>query len=360
MNSTISLSILGWDERLEQSFIEHSRRGMEPGRVALVVRDAYTVLSKCGSLPAQLSGAFRHHALDGELPAVGDWVALQVPDGGSAIVHAVMPRHSALSRKVAGTETREQVMAANIDGIFVVSSLTSELNLRRIERYLTSAYNSGAAPAIVLTKADLHHDVSSVVSEVEAIAPGTPVHALSARTGAGMDELLTYFVAGQTIALIGSSGVGKSTLVNHLAREELLAVQSVRTDDKGRHTTTYRRMVALPTGGFVIDTPGMRELQLWEGSLEDAFDDIEDLARQCRFNDCRHADEPGCAVREAIQKGVLAPSRLSSYDKLQRELRFVESKRDARSRSQRRDKIKARTRASRQKAKLESSRGRSR
>jgi ribosome biogenesis GTPase len=247
-----------------------------------------------------------------------------------------MQRNTALTRKTAGRETVEQVLAANIHWVFVLSAPTGELNPRRIERFLTAIFDSGARPAIMLTKADLVSDPFSHVRQLNQICPGVPVHAVSVPAGRGLEALPRYFMGNRTAALIGSSGVGKSTLLNHLAGGPIERVQTTRSDDKGKHTTTYRRLVVLPAGGAVVDTPGMRELQLWDGSPEEAFADVMALAQRCRFADCRHSGEPGCAVSAAVAAGEIAQSRIDSYNKLQLELRHIQAKKDKRARTERR------------------------
>ncbi|CAN5728827.1 ribosome small subunit-dependent GTPase A [soil metagenome] len=355
-----SLAELGWDDRFESDFSPHRARDLEPGRVIRSIRATYSLTTERGPVTGRVSGAFRRDAGEVDLPAVGDWVALEAEGQDAAAIRAILPRRSYIRRKVAGERTREQVIAANLDFVFIVSSLNSELRPRRIERYLTSAYDSGATPVVVLTKADLHYDPEQAVAEVAAIAPGTPVHAVNCLTEEGASLLRGYFDDNRTVALIGSSGVGKSTLVNTLAGSTVLVTRDIREDDKGRHTTTHRELVSLPRGGHVIDTPGMRELQLWDGSVEEAFADVEELAASCRFSDCRHDREPGCAVQAAVEAGTLAPSRLESYRKLERELRFVRAKQNARSRAEERKRDKHIGKANRQRMKLEQTRDRNR
>jgi ribosome biogenesis GTPase / thiamine phosphate phosphatase len=327
---------LGWDEELDQQFEEHRDLGLVPGRVAVEHRGLYAVRIDAGDIWAELAGKLRHAAAGrGELPAVGDWLALQLRDDGRATIHAVLPRRTKISRKVNLAEAEEQVLAANVDTVFLVTSLNRDLNVRRLERYLATAWESGAQPAIVLNKADLCpiEDRPELVAQVEAIAFGVPVHTVSAATAEGVDELEPYVGTGHTVVLLGSSGVGKSSLINRLIGEERLATNETRYgDDRGRHTTTHRELVGLPRGGLVIDTPGLRELQLWESSdgMSETFSDVEQLAHECRFSDCEHETEPGCAVREAIRNGTLTSERLESYRKLQRELARLERRRDAR------------------------------
>ena len=348
----ITLASLGWDDYFETRFTTFASAGYVPGRVATQHKGAYVVLSEYGRLDAAVSGKLRYDASGAaELPVVGDWVALAVrPDEQAATIQGVVDRRTRFSRKVAGFESDEQVLAANIDVVFLTTSLNADLNPRRIERYLTMAYESGAAPVVVLTKADLCEDIPAALEAVQEVAIGTPVHIVSAVTGEGFDDLQAYTAGHKTVALLGSSGVGKSTLVNEMAGEELLRVQEIREDDaRGRHTTTHRQMVVLPDGGIVVDTPGMRELQLWEASdgLSGSFQDIADVAEGCRFRDCTHAQEPGCAVRAAVDAGTLKAERLASFNKLQRELMYLERKRDQRLASQETRKWKIRHKAMR-------------
>jgi len=331
----LSLTELGWNEHFEQ----HRPEGeLVPGRVAVEHRGAYAVYTDDGEAWSELAGKLRYEAAGrGELPAVGDWVALQLRPEGRGTIRAVLPRRTTISRKVNLSETEEQVLAANVDTIFLVSSLNRDLNIRRLERYLATAWESGANPAIVLNKADLCpvEDRAELLAGVEAVAFGVPVHTVSAVTGEGLDELAGYFAEGRTVVLLGSSGVGKSTLINRVIGDERLETQEIREgDDRGRHTTTHRELLRIPGRGLVIDTPGLRELQLWggEGSegLGETFQDVVDLAAACRFADCAHETEPGCAVRDAIRAGTLPAERLDSYRKLQRELARLERRRDVR------------------------------
>ena len=327
------LTRLGWHERFAAHAAGWMEEGFEPGRVAVEHRGAYTVFTAEGPVEAALTGKMRFDATDrGELPAVGDWVMLErSPGGGRAVVRAVLPRHSHFSRKVAGDTTEEQVLTANIDTVFLVTALNQDKNLRRIERYLALAWESGAVPAIVLTKADLCENVLEAIAEVGAIAPGVPIHAVSIVTDEGFDELGSYFTGNRTVSLLGSSGVGKSTIVNRLAGTDM-KVQAIREDGKGRHTTSHREMILLPEGGIIVDTPGMRELQMWEANegLEVTFNDVAAFAAECRFNDCSHDSEPGCAVKLAVERGELSEERLASFRKLERELAFLERKVDKR------------------------------
>ena len=307
-------------------------------RVAREDRDRYTVLSRSGALSAVLTGRFRHEALTrADLPAVGDWVMARAEAGGPATISALLPRASAFMRKVAGDTTQEQVVAANVEAVFLVCGLDGDFNPRRVERALTAAWESGAQPVVVLNKADLASDVAARVAETEAVAPGAPVVALSALEGNGLDALSPWLVPGHTIALIGSSGAGKSTLTNALLGEARQATGAVREEDsRGRHTTTHRELVPLPSGALLLDTPGMRELQLWgdDSGLEGAFPEVTELVARCRFSDCTHASEPGCAVLEALASGVLDAARFAAWLKLQRELRYLAGRQDARIRAE--------------------------
>ena len=329
------LPALGWTEGHTNEFEPHAAAGYVPARVAAQHRGAYVLFSEQGELRADLAGRLSHEAAgSGDLPAVGDWVAVRPrPDEGAATIHAVFARRTKFSRKVTLAAAEEQVLAANVDAVFLLMSLNEDFNLRRLERYIATAWESGAQPVIVLTKTDLCPEWELRLLEVEAIAFGLPVHAISNLTGDGLDLVRSHLAPGRSIALLGSSGVGKSTLVNTLAGEELLATQAIREDDgEGRHTTTHRQLVLLPGGGIVLDTPGMRELQLWESSdgLSETFADVEALAAQCRFTDCAHRTEPGCAVQAAIEAGTLPFGRWASYKKLQRELAHLERRLDKR------------------------------
>lgn len=328
------LHLLGWNERWEGYWKEYESDGLAPARVLAEQKSLFRIAGEFGEQWAEPAGRLRYRAAArDEWPAVGDWVTVDVrPQERRAIIHGVLPRASRFSRKAAGRETAVQVLAANVDTGFIVTSLNRELNPRRIERYVALVWESGASPVLLLTKADLCEDRGPLVSEVERVAIGVPVHALSAVTGEGLDALATRLAPGRTAVLLGSSGVGKSTLVNRLVGHDLLAVQPVRAeDDRGRHTTTSRQLIVLPGGALLIDTPGLRELSLWESKagLGHAFEDIAALAADCRFPDCQHQHEPGCAVQDAIEAGDCDAARLESYRKLQRELAYLERRNNA-------------------------------
>ncbi len=332
------LDALGWNAGLAAAFaavpLPRNVPFLEPARVSEEHRDALRVLTDRDDLVADCAGRLRHHAASAlELPAVGDWVAVAArPHEGRATVHAVLPRSGALVRKAAGTRTVPQVLAANVHVVFVVTSCNADLNPRRIERALVTVWDGGAQPVVVLNKADLAPDADALAATLAAELPGAEVHAVSAADGRGVAALAAHCVPGRTLALLGSSGVGKSTLANRLLGAELLATGGIReADARGRHTTTSRHLVLLPSGAALIDTPGLREIALWAGETDvgDAFEDVEELAAACRFSDCRHATEPGCAVRAAIDAGELDAERLESSRKLARELRRAAAKQDA-------------------------------
>lgn len=313
----------GWNDGFAAAFAERASTGRVPARVTLEYTHIYRVVTEEGETLARVAGRLRHHAQSrADFPAVGDWVVLEPVPEGDARIHAVLPRRSRFSRRAAGDVTEEQVLAANIDTVFLVGGLDDNFNPRRIERYLVVANESGATPVVILNKADLVADPIPHIDAIREIAPGVDVHAVSTRRPESLEVLRQYLGVGRTAALLGSSGVGKSTIANRLVGFDLLQTRDVRiTDSKGRHTTTGRQMVLLDRGGVLIDTPGMRELQLWEagGALGDVFADIAELAANCRFRDCTHRHEPGCAVRAAAASGELDTARADSYLKLEAE-----------------------------------------
>ena len=336
----IDLADYGWDAAWAAAFEEFAGSGLGPARVVRQARDRSSLITADGESAGEVSGRFRHRALGpADYPAVGDWAAVRPVERGSCLIEALLPRRSCFTRKAAGEAIEAQVVAANVDTVFLVSGLDGDFNLRRIERYLTTAWSSGAEPVIVLNKADLRPDLDNVVAETSGVAPGVPIVAVRALAEGGLERLTPYIVAGRTVAFLGSSGVGKSTMINRLLGEERFATapMSDAAAGRGRHTTTVRELVRLPGGALLIDTPGMRELGLWadDEGLDRTFDEIDGLAAQCRFPDCGHEHEPGCAVRAAVESGALDVGRWQSYLKLRRELRFLETKKDEKTRRQR-------------------------
>jgi ribosome biogenesis GTPase len=331
----LTLEGLGWKAHFASAFAAQVAPGVVPGRVALEHNHVYRVMCETGEYLAEATGRLKHLA-EGrhELPAVGDWVALRIDNsGGHSQITAVLPRVSKFSRKRAGAWTEEQVVAANIDTVFLVSGLDGDFNPRRIERYLLLARNSAAQPVVILNKADLADDVPEAIALIHELAPDVPVVAVSAADGAGFDALQAYLGAGQTVALLGSSGVGKSSIVNRLVGEAVLPTRSVReSDSRGRHASVHRQMIPLPTGGLVIDTPGMRELQLWgvDEGMPGTFEDVEGLAGTCRFRDCQHRQEPGCGVKAAVDAGTLDSARYDNFIKLQDEREVMARRQDER------------------------------
>jgi ribosome biogenesis GTPase / thiamine phosphate phosphatase len=327
------LETLGWNTFFLNNYRNVETVDLLPARVISQSRDSFQVYCQYGELTANIAGKLRYDPDKEKIyPAVGDWVVIKpIIDEGKAIVHAVLPRKSEFSRKAAGERTEKQVVAANIDTVFIVCGLDGgrNLNLRRIERYLTLAWSSGATPVIILNKADLCSDIGTLVRGVEDATQGVQVFTVSAKEQTGLEFLKTFLAEGQTVAFLGSSGVGKSSLINALLGTNRQQTNEVRPDDHmGRHTTTKRELIILPAGGIVIDTPGMRELQLWagEGELQETFRDIELLAGQCRFKDCSHNAESGCAVKAAVENGEIDPARLDSFHKLQKELSYLVSR----------------------------------
>jgi len=344
------LAPLGWTAELQASFdatpLPPKVPFLEPARVCEQHRDSYRVLTDRDELVAEPAGRLRHHAASPlELPTVGDWVTIAArPHEGRATIHTVLPRRGVLARKAAGTETLPQALAANVDTVLVVTSCNQDLNPRRLERALVLAWDAGAIPAVVLNKTDIADDPEALAGELAAGLPGVPVHAVSAHTGEGLDALAPLLAPASTVVLLGSSGVGKSTLTNRLLGEERMDTGGIRLHDAhGRHTTTSRHLLRLPGGALLIDTPGLREVALWGDvtTLDDAFDDVAALAAECRFADCVHETEPGCAVRAAIDAGELDEERLRDRRKLERELARLVRRQDQRATWEERRRVRA-------------------
>jgi ribosome biogenesis GTPase len=340
---SFDLKDLGWDDGWSKAFAPFAADQLVPARVAIEFNYIYRVFAESGELQVQHSGKLRHEAES--LSAVGDWVAVRpTAREETGTIEAILPRRSKFSRKVAGQLTEEQIVAANIDTVFLVMGLDGDYNPRRLERYLLLAYESGASPVVILNKSDVATHLDEDLDEIRALAVGIPVHAISAKQKSGIDVITGYLGPGNTGALLGSSGVGKSTIVNALIGEDKLKTRDVRaSDSRGRHTTRHRSLIVLPEGrGLLVDTPGMRELQLWtqnEG-VRETFDDIVELAAGCHFTDCRHREEPRCAVKQAIEGGTLAADRLEGFLKLQDELNSLEARKDVRAQIDEKRKMK--------------------
>jgi len=322
---TNGLEELGWDARLEAGFAEFAAQELSPGRISAQHRTGYGLLAEGGEYFAEVTGRLTHMALSpADLPVVGDWVAVVLrPVEAMATIVDIVPRRTWFSRQAAGEKTSEQVIAANLDVVFIVTDLGLDYNPRRLERYLILVAAGGSTATIVLNKSDLVEDVEIRVEEARSLFSGVEVLALSALHGDGVEEIRQRIKAGQTGALVGSSGVGKSTLINRLLGTESLATQAIRVDDgKGRHTTSRRELIPIPGGGLLIDTPGMREVQLWadSDSLDSAFPEIEELRDACRFSNCGHDSEPGCAIIAAVEAGKIPMERFLSYRKQQKEI----------------------------------------
>jgi ribosome biogenesis GTPase len=353
---SVTLEELGWDDAWAAVFAPHAAAGLTPARVAIEFNHLFRLYTGTGELQGQHAGRLLH-AAEGrrDLAAVGDWVAIRTrPQERTATIEAILPRRTHFSRKAAGELTEQQVVAANIDVVFLVMGLDRDYNPRRLERYLMLARESGATPHVLLSKADLCADLALPLAEIGAIAAGVALHAVSVRDGRGLAAVREAIGPGQTGALLGSSGAGKSTLINAWLGEDRLATKAVRaSDSRGRHTTRHRQLVPLPGGGLLIDTPGMRELQLWAAAetadaTATAFDDIDALAAACHFTNCRHLSEPRCAVRAAVEQGALDAARLESFRKLQEEARSLAARQDVRERIQERAQAKTVARSLRQ------------
>ncbi len=329
------LNKYGWNDFFEASFSEYADKGVTVARIAVEHRNYYELYSAQGDITADKSRKLFYNSENNiDLPAVGDWVVIRpIPNEKKAVIEAVLPRKTKFSRKKAGATTEEQVVAANIDTAFIISSLNQDLNPRRIERYLTLAWDNDVMPVIVLSKADLCDNPDEIKAEAELISFGTATHTISALNNIGLNELKQYFEGNKTVAVIGSSGVGKSTLINRLCEWTKMKVSDISLyKDKGRHTTSHRELTVVPDGGLIIDTPGMREIQLWEGGegLAETFEDIEKLVLECKFTDCKHESEPGCAVRAAMKTGEIDEARFKSYKKLLNEIKYFEGKQNKR------------------------------
>jgi ribosome biogenesis GTPase len=344
---------LGWDVGFAHQFEAWAEKpDVQPGRVFIEFNYICRVYIEGGELEAVVSGRLKHHASSrSELPAVGDWVAIRKrPAGERGAIVGVLPRRSRFSRKVAGNVTGEQIVAANVNVVFIVMGLDQDYSLRRLERYLLLARESGAAPVVLLTKPDVCQDIPVRVAEVTALAGDAPVHVLSPKFNQGLEQVDHYLTPGRTGALLGSSGVGKTTIINRLVGTDTRKTRSVReSDSTGQHTTSHRELVVLPNGGLLIDTPGMRELQLWDvgTAVRETFDDVEQLAAGCHFTDCRHRDEPRCAVKGAVEAGRLASERLDSYLKLQDEMAYLTRQQDERAQIEDKRRSKVMTKAAR-------------
>ena len=341
-----TLAALGWSDELEAAFTPYVERGFIPARVVAEHRGGYYVRSELGDRLAQARGRLRDDELWGGMPAVGDWVVVCDAPGERFAIEALLPRRTKVSRKTPWLKAEEHILVANVDTVVLVTGLDQDFNPRRLERYLTAAWDSGADPVIVLTKLDVCDDPGKV-AEAESVAVGVPVHPVSNVTGEGIDAVRELLEPARTFVLLGSSGTGKSTLANRLAGRTVMEIGGLRNDGRGRHTTRHRQLLVMPGGAILIDTPGLRELQIWEGDIDSAFADIAELASQCRFNDCAHSTEPDCAVREALESGELDEGRWTNYVKLQRELRSIEARSSRRLQRELKSRWRARARETR-------------
>lgn len=325
----MDLRELGWNQFFEEHFTDFKRKGLVPARVIREHKHIYRVHTDQGPIAASLAGKIDFDAtVKADYPTVGDWVAVTlIPNEHKAVIRAILPRKSKFTRKSASKADEEQVIAVNIETVFIVTSLDEDFNLRRIERYLVLAWDSGADPVIILNKSDLCDDIEYYIKEIKFIAPDVPIHPISATEGQGIEPLFEYLGSGKTVSLLGSSGVGKSTIINTILGIERLAVAPVREDDsKGRHTTTHRELILLPQGGAMIDNPGMRQLHLWvdQDGINRAFEDIALIAENCKFRNCSHDHEPGCAVLEALEEGKIDFQRIENFQKLKYEIELLE------------------------------------
>jgi ribosome biogenesis GTPase len=341
-----TLAALGWTDELEEAFTTHAERGFMPARVVAEHRGGYYVRSELGDRLAHARGRLRDDEILGGMPAVGDWVVVCDAPGDRFAIEALLPRRTKVSRKTPWLKAEEHILVANVDTVLLVAGLDADFNPRRLERYLTAAWDSGADPVIVLTKLDVCDDPGKL-AEAEAVAVGVPIYAVSNVTGEGIDAVRDLLQPAKTFVLLGSSGTGKSTLANRLAGRTVMDTGDLRNDGRGRHTTRHRQLLVMPGGAILIDTPGLRELQIWEGDLDSAFADIAELAAQCKFNDCAHSSEPDCAVREALETGELDEGRWANYLKLQRELRAIEARSSRRIQRELKSRWRARARETR-------------
>ncbi|MFH1368798.1 MAG: ribosome small subunit-dependent GTPase A [Elusimicrobiota bacterium] len=335
----MNLKELGWNEFHEKHYNEVKTSETFPARVAKSEREKYLIYSSFGELKAEIKGKMRFSAVSiSDFPAVGDWVVAKMrPEGNAVIIEAILPRMNKFARKVAGSVTDEQVMVANIDTIFLVNGLDGDYNLRRIERYLALARENNSSPVVVLNKTDMCPSVQEKAEEVAAVARGVPILTLNALNGEGIENIRKYITNSTTVAFLGSSGVGKSTIINSLLKTEKQKVGTVReSDSRGKHITTCRELILLPDGGIVIDNPGLRELQLWvdEDTLDSTFDDVIELTEKCRFRDCTHLHEPGCAVMNAIETGLLDNKRFQNFIKLKKELKYLATRKEVKARNE--------------------------
>jgi ribosome biogenesis GTPase len=340
------LAALGWTDELEAAFTTYEERGFLPARVVAEHRGGYYVRSELGDRLAQARGRMRDDEIWGGMPAVGDWVVVCDAPGDRFAIEALLPRRTKVSRKTPWLKAEEHILVANVDTVLLVSGLDEDFNPRRLERYLVAAWDSGANPVIVLTKLDVCDDLDKL-AEAETVAVGVPILPVSNVTGEGIDAVRELLEPAKTFVLLGSSGTGKSTLANRLAGREVMATGDLRNDGRGRHTTRHRQLLVMPGGAILIDTPGLRELQVWEGDVDSAFADIAELAAQCKFNDCQHSSEPECAVREALETGELDEGRWASYVKLERELRAIEARSSRRIQRELKSRWRARARETR-------------
>ena len=340
----MELKELGWNSFFQNHFKQFEDGKNIPARVSSIRKDTYQVFSEKGELRAKILGKIynRSHSKS-DFPVIGDWVVLDFdPSSDFSSISAILPRQSRFSRKVSGSRKRkssgiidEQIIAANIDTVFIIMGLDRDFNVRRIERYLTLVFDSGANPVILLNKSDICKDTEDKIIKIESIALGIPIHTLSAKNHVGLDLLLKYLQKGQTVALVGSSGVGKSTLINSLLGEQRQKVENLsQSGRKGQHTTTTREMIFVPSGGMIIDNPGLREIQLSadQDGLKESFKDIEEIAQYCRFNDCQHDEEPNCSVKAAIEDGTIDANRYHNYLKLKQELWYLDQSKNKTSR----------------------------